>query len=140
MVRSQGPKLQLGIFMPNCSFGYSISTYKPKPDDWTYASNHQVAQAAESAGFDFLFPVSRWKGFGGETNCLGTSLETMTWASVILAATERIRVYSTVHIPVFHPVVAAEMGATLDHIGQGRWGINLVSGWSAQEFQMMGAE
>ena len=140
MVRSQGPKLQLGIFMPNCSFGYSISTYKPKPDDWTYASNKQIAQAAESAGFDFLFPVSRWKGFGGETNYLGTSLETMTWASAILAATERIRVYSTVHIPVFHPVVAAKMGATLAHIGQGRWGINLVSGWSAQEFQMMGIE
>ena len=32
------------------------------------------------------------------------------------------------------------MGATLDHLSGGRWGINLVSGWSAQEFAMMGVE
>jgi alkanesulfonate monooxygenase SsuD/methylene tetrahydromethanopterin reductase-like flavin-dependent oxidoreductase (luciferase family) len=32
------------------------------------------------------------------------------------------------------------MGATLDHIGQGRWGINLVSGWSKEEFGMMGID
>ena len=132
--------LQLGIFMPNCSYAYSISTYKPEPEDWTYESNKNIAQAAEVAGFDFLFPVSRWRGFGGETNYLGTSLETMTWASAILAATRKIRVYSTVHVPVFHPLVAAKMGATLDHIGQGRWGINIVSGWSANEFGMMGIE
>ena len=32
------------------------------------------------------------------------------------------------------------MGATLDHIGQGRWGLNVVSGWSEHEFGMMGIE
>jgi len=130
--------LQLGIFMPNCSNAYSISTYKPVPDDWTYESNKQIAQAAEAAGFDFLFPVSRWRGFGGKTNYLGLSLETMTWAAALLAVTHKLRVYSTVHVPVFHPLVAAKMGATLDHIGQGRWGINIVSGWSKEEFGMMG--
>jgi len=130
--------LQLGIFMPNCSHAYSISTYKPDPNDWTYESNKQIAQAAEAAGFDFLFPVSRWRGFGGETNYLGTSLETMTWAAALLAVTQTIRVYSTVHVPIFHPLVAAKMGATLDHIGNGRWGINIVSGWSQEEFGMMG--
>ncbi len=130
--------LQLGIFMPNCSNAYSISTYKPDPEDWTYAANKQIAQAAEAVGFDFLFPVSRWRGFGGQTNYLGTSLETMTWAAALLAVTQKIRVYSTVHVPIFHPLVAAKMGATLDHIGNGRWGINIVSGWSQEEFGMMG--
>src|SRR5262249_56199599 len=32
------------------------------------------------------------------------------------------------------------MGATLDHISNGRWGINIVSGWSKEEFEMMGLE
>ena len=140
MPESEREPFQLGIFMPNCSHAYCISSYKPEPDDWTYESNKNIAQAAEAAGFDFLFPVSRWRGFGGETNYLGTSLETMTWAAAILAATQTIRVYSTVHVPVFHPLVAAKMGGTLDHIGQGRWGINIVSGWSATEFGMMGIE
>jgi FMNH2-dependent dimethyl sulfone monooxygenase len=132
--------LQLGIFMPNCSNMYAISTYRQEPDEWPYESNKRIALAAEAAGFDFLFPVSRWRGFGGKTNYLGTSLETMTWAAALLAVTQKIRVYSTVHIPVFHPLVVAKMGATLDHISNGRWGINIVSGWSKEEFEMMGLE
>lgn len=132
--------LHLGIFMPNCSYGTSISRYKPDPEDWRIESNHAIAHAAEAAGFHFLFPVSRWKGFGGETNYLGTSIETMTWASSLLTVTERIQVFSTVHVPVFNPVVAAKMGASLDHIGGGRWGINIVSGWNKAEFAMMGID
>ncbi len=130
--------LQLGLFMPNCSNMYAISTHRTVPDEWPYESNKRIALAAEAAGFDFLFPVSRWRGFGGETDYLGTSMETMTWASALLAVTSRIRVFSTVHVPVFHPVVVAKMGATMDHLSQGRWGINLVSGWSKEEFEMMG--
>jgi FMNH2-dependent dimethyl sulfone monooxygenase len=139
MATRSGP-LQIGLFMPNCSNMSAISTYRLVSDEWDYASNRAIALAAEEAGFDFLFPVSRWRGFGGDTDYLGTSLETMTWASALLAVTSRIRVYSTVHVPVFNPVVVAKMGATLDHIGQGRWGINLVSGWSKEEFAMMGVD
>jgi alkanesulfonate monooxygenase SsuD/methylene tetrahydromethanopterin reductase-like flavin-dependent oxidoreductase (luciferase family) len=132
--------MQLGLFMPNCSNAYSISSYKPDPDDWTYESNLRIARAAEAAGFDFLFPVAKWQGYGGQTDYLGTSLETFTWAAALLANTSRINIYSTVHVPVFHPVATAKMGATLDHIGQGRWGLNIVSGWSEHEFGMMGIE
>jgi FMNH2-dependent dimethyl sulfone monooxygenase len=138
--REQRAPLGLGLFMPNCSNAYSISTYKPVPADWTYEANAQIARAAETAGFDFLFPVAKWKGYGGTTDYLGTSLETMTWASALLATTDRIQVFSTVHVPIFHPLVAAKMGATLDHIGKGRWGLNVVSGWSEREFGMMGIE
>jgi hypothetical protein len=56
--------LSLGLFMPNCSNAYSITTYKPVPDDWTYEGNAQIARAAEAAGIDFLFPVAKWKGYG----------------------------------------------------------------------------
>ncbi|MGE0484000.1 MAG: LLM class flavin-dependent oxidoreductase [Gammaproteobacteria bacterium] len=132
--------LRLGLFMPNCSNMYAISSWKVVADEWTWPSNLAIARAAEDAGFDLLFPVSRWRGFGGSTDYLGTSLETMTWASALLAQTSRIQVFSTVHVPVFHPVVVAKMGATLDHLGGGRWGINLVSGWSREEFAMMGME
>ncbi|MGD9603636.1 MAG: LLM class flavin-dependent oxidoreductase [Gammaproteobacteria bacterium] len=139
MTDSRAP-LQLGLFMPNCSNMSAISTYRLVPDEWDFESNKRIALAAEAAGFDFLFPVSRWRGFGGETDYLGTSMETMTWASALLASTARIRVYSTVHVPAFHPFVVAKMGASLAHIGQGRWGINLVSGWSKEEFGMMGMD
>lgn len=137
-----GPRdpLKLGIFMPNCSHMPSISTHKPVLDDWTIASNRAIALAAEEAGFDFLFPVSRWRGFGGKINFLGTSIETMTWASSLLTSTRSIQIFSTVHVPAFHPLVVAKMGASLDHIGSGRWGINIVSGWNKSEFSMLGLE
>jgi dimethylsulfone monooxygenase len=64
----------------------------------------------------------------------------MTWASALLARTSRIKVFSTVHVPLFHPLVTAKMGATLDHMSEGRWGLNVVSGWSEREFGMMGIE
>ncbi|MBT3458233.1 MAG: LLM class flavin-dependent oxidoreductase [Halieaceae bacterium] len=132
--------LSLGLFMPNCSNMPSISTHEVVSDQWTYAENELLAQRAEALGFDYLFPVSRWRGFGGETNFLGTSLETTTWAAALLRATERINIFSTVHIPLFHPFVVAKMGATLAHMSGDRWGLNVVSGWSAREFGMMGVE
>ena len=133
-------RLRFGIFMPSVSSMPNISRYKAQPDDWTFDSNLRIAQAAELAGFDFLFPVSRWRTIGGEIDYHGKSLETMTWAAGLLAATRKIQIFSTVHVPVFNPVVAAKMGATLDHIGGGRWGINIVSGWNRAEFDMMGIE
>lgn len=139
-MRADRPALELGLFMPNCSNMPAISTYRTVDDEWPFEANRRIALAAEAAGFDLLFPVSRWRGFGGTTDYLGTSLETMTWAAGLLAVTQRIKIFSTVHVPMFHPVAVAKMGATLDHISNGRWGLNLVSGWSREEFAMMGIE
>lgn len=133
-------RLRFGIFMPTVSNSPNISHYKADQSDWTFATNRAIAQAAEAAGFDFLFPVSRWRTIGGDIDYHGKSLETMTWASALLASTSRIQIFSTVHVPAFNPVVVAKMGASLDHIGAGRWGINIVSGWNRAEFDMMGIE
>ena len=122
--------------MPNCNHVYSFSSYKPVPDDWTFASNKAIAIAAEQAGFDFLFPLGKWRGWGGTTDVGSLSLETTTWAGALLAVTERIRIYSTVHVPMFHPLVMAKMGATLDHLSNGRWGLNVVSGFGPETDQI----
>jgi len=111
--------IKLGLFMPNCSYAMSISTYKPNPEEWEFEHNVKIAQAAEEENFDFL---------------------TFTWASSLLQRTSRIGVYSTVHVPVYHPFVVAKMGASLDYISGGRWGLNVVSGWNHAEFSMMGLE
>ncbi len=132
--------LRFGIFMPTVSNSPNISHYKADQADWTFAANRAIGLAAEQAGFDFLFPVSRWRSIGGDIDYHGKSLETMTWAAAMLASTTRIQIFSTVHVPAFNPLVAAKMGASLDHIGNGRWGINIVSGWNRSEFEMMGIE
>jgi alkanesulfonate monooxygenase SsuD/methylene tetrahydromethanopterin reductase-like flavin-dependent oxidoreductase (luciferase family) len=85
-----------------------------------------------------MLPIARWKGYGGDTDFHGASLETMTWASGLLASTKRITVFGTVHAPLFNPLIAAKEFVTADHIGAGRLGINLVVGWNEGEFEMFG--
>ena len=44
------------------------------------------------------------------------------------------------HAPLFHPVIAAKEMVTADHIGEGRFGLNIVVGWNEDEFEMFGVE
>jgi len=48
--------------------------------------------------------------------------------------------FTTMHTELFNPVVAAKFGATMDQIGNGRWGLNVVAGWSADDFNSMGLQ
>ena len=57
------------------------------------------------------------------------------------AVTKRILLISTVHILyAWHPLQLAKLGATLDQMSHGRWGINVVTGYKPSEFRMFGLE
>ena len=129
---------KLGLFGPNCSSGRAITKVAER---WSgnWSDNLALARMADGAGLDFLLPIGRWKGYGGETNYQGETYETVTWATGLLAATERITVFATVHAPLLHPVFAAKQFVTADHISQGRFGLNIVCGWNEGEFKMFGA-
>lgn len=130
-------KLKLGAFGSNCSSGIAATKV---PERWSgsWEDNLQLARLLDEAGIDFLLPVARWKGYGGATNFEGTTLETITWACGLLAATSSLTVFGTVHVPLIHPVFAAKQMVTADHIGRGRFGLNVVCGWNADEFDMFG--
>src|SRR6202030_99264 len=104
--------------------------------DASWDNNLKLARLAEEAGFECLVPIARWKGFGGETDVNGASFETITWACGLLAQTRRISVFGTVHVPMIHPVLAAKQMVTADHVGHGRFGLNIVAGWNEDEFGM----
>jgi FMNH2-dependent dimethyl sulfone monooxygenase len=132
-------KFKLGLFSANCSNGLTMTKASVR---WTasWDNNVKAAQLADAAGLEFMLPVGRWKGYRGETNTQGESFETITWATGLLAATREVSVFGTVHVSLIHPVFAAKQIATADHIGQGRFGLNVVAGWNAAEFDMFGAE
>jgi FMNH2-dependent dimethyl sulfone monooxygenase len=134
-----GNKLQIGLFGPNCSSGRAVTLV---PERWSgnWPDNKRLAIMSDDAGIDFLLPIGRWKGYGGDTDYQGTTLETITWATGLLAATKRITVFGTVHAPIFNPVVAAKEMVTADHISEGRFGLNIVVGWNEGEFDMFGVE
>ena len=129
--------LKIGLFGANCSSGRAVTRV---PERWSgsWSDNLRLVRMADEAGIDFMLPIGRWKGYGGDTDYQGATLETVTWACALLASTKRIVVFGTVHAPLFHPVIAAKEFVTADHIGEGRFGLNLVVGWNEDEFQMFG--
>lgn len=132
-----GNAFKIGLFGPNCSSGRAITKV---PERWSgnWEDNLALARMADDAGIDFLLPIGRWKGYGGDTDYQGATYETITWATGLLAATERLTVFATVHAPLFHPVIAAKQLVTADHVGRGRLGLNIVCGWNEGEFRMFG--
>jgi alkanesulfonate monooxygenase SsuD/methylene tetrahydromethanopterin reductase-like flavin-dependent oxidoreductase (luciferase family) len=104
----------------------------------TWEENLRYARWADRLDLDAVVPVARWRGYGGRSNLGERSFETFTWATGLLASTRRIQVFATFHVPLAHPVLAAKMVATADHVSGGRFGLNIVAGWYAQELSMFG--
>jgi alkanesulfonate monooxygenase SsuD/methylene tetrahydromethanopterin reductase-like flavin-dependent oxidoreductase (luciferase family) len=132
-------KLKLGIFASNCSSGMAI-TKVPERWDGSWESNLRLVTIADEAGYEFFLPIARFRGFGGETDFQHSTLETITWATGLLAHTKDITVFGTVIAPLVHPIFAAKQMVTADHISSGRFGLNVVCGWNQDEFDMFGIE
>lgn len=134
-------KMKLGVFATNLSGTASGMSTMPGPmtiSNW--AQQKELAVMADRAGFEALVPATRWKGFGAPSGYWDRTYDVWTWAGAMAAITERIGIFSTVAVPLYHPVMVAKMGATLDHISGGRWGMNIVPGWFGEEFDMFGVE
>ena len=130
-------KFLLATFSSNCSGGMTVSKL---PDRWqaTMENNIKLAKLLDDAGIDFMLPIARWIGYGGETDFHGTVLETMTWAATILAHTKRITAFATMHTVANHPLVLAKQIATLSQASGGRIGLNIVAGWNKPEYEALG--
>ncbi len=134
---SAGPRYKLGLF------GFlheGANTVTTAPERWpgTWDDIETMARHADAAGLDFLLPYARWKGIPGAVQNRLHSFENLTAASAIAAITKRIGVFATVHTTIMHPVIAAKMMVTLDHISRGRAGVNIVCGWNQADFDMFG--
>lgn len=132
-------RLKLGIFAANCSGGQAVTKV---PERWSASWDENLALAvmADEAGLDFMLPIARWLGYEGEGGFHDSSLETITWAAGLLAATKRITIFATVHTAFTHPVMAAKQFATIDQIGHGRFAVNIVCGWNEPEYRLFGLE
>ena len=96
--------LKIGLFGANCSSGRAVTMV---PERWTgnWEDNLALARMADEAGIEFMLPVGRWKGYGGDTDYQGTTLETITWATGLLApdqAHDRVRHRARAAVPSDH--------------------------------------
>ncbi len=105
MLKKEGFKL--GTFSSNCSSGMTVSKL---PERWvnSWENNLKLGKMLDEAGIDFMLPIARWIGYGGETDFHGGVLETVTWATALLANTKDISVFATIHTAANHPAVIAK--------------------------------
>lgn len=134
----------LGLFLSTQTGGFSQSTY-PRTLRWDFDYNLQLTQAAERHGFDFVFSLQQWLpkgGFGGKIHYRENFLDPFITSVALSAATRRIITISTINILYgnSHPLYLARFAATADHISNGRFGLNIVTGYDAKEPLMFGMQ
>jgi FMNH2-dependent dimethyl sulfone monooxygenase len=125
--------LLLGLFLNLQDI--NLSTH-PMSNTWTFDYNVDLVRKAEALGFGLAFSRTQWLpkgGYDGEA-----SLDAFVALGAMAAVTNKILLISTMHVLYgpLHPLHIAKYGATLDHIAKGRWGINIVTGHRAVEYEM----
>ncbi len=107
----------------------------------------EVAQKAESLGFDSLWvldrllwalePASKNPGNprGELPSVMQNTYDPFITLAFVAARTQKVRLGTSVLVASYRsPLVVAKMGATLDLLSGGRFILGLGAGWSADEF------
>ena len=84
---------------------------------------------AERYGLDFVLSMIKLRGFGGKTEFWDHNLESFTLMAGLAAVTTRIKLFATAATLAMPPAIAARMASTIDSISDGRFGLNLITGW-----------
>jgi pyrimidine oxygenase len=129
--------MNIGVFIPIGNNGWLLSENAPqyKP---SFELNKQVTLKAEGYGFDFALSMIKLRGFGGKTEFWDHNLDSFTLMSGLAAVTSRIKLYATVPTLCLPPAIVARMASTVDSISNGRFGLNLITGWQKPEYSQMG--
>ena len=125
--------VKFAYWVPNVSGGLVTSNIEQRTD-WGYDYNVKLAQIAENNGFEYALSQVRYMAsYGAEYQHESTS-----FSLALLLATERLKVIAAVHPGLWQPGVLAKLGATADHLSNGRFAVNVVSGWFKGEFTQLG--
>src|SRR5262249_15744164 len=139
--RAKRNKLMLGLFLPIQNCGWSASS-TPRGTSWHFDYNARLAVRADELGFDLTFGLALWTGKGGQGGGMGSweiTLDQLTTVAGLAPLTRNIILISTIHILYgWHPLHLAKFGATLSHMSNNRWGLNIVTGYVPGEFQKFG--
>jgi len=135
--RNRSPFMNVGIFIPIGNNGWLLSENAPqyKP---SFELNKAITLKAEHYGLDFALSMIKLRGFGGKTEFWDHNLESFTLMAGLAAVTTKIKLFATAASLVMPPAIVARMASTIDSISNGRFGLNLVTGWQRPEYSQMG--
>jgi len=130
-------KIEAGVFIPTVRSGWIHSSNAPyTPGSYKHAL--QVTRLAEFLGFDFVLSPQNWRGAQGPHRFWGDTVDSIAAAGALTQATDRIKVWCTAHVSVHQPAAIAKIVASLSEIGDGRIGLNVVTGGSYMQLYPLG--
>jgi FMNH2-dependent dimethyl sulfone monooxygenase len=131
----------LGLFIPLQQGAWSPSTWT-RGTSWDFEYNAECTVRAEELGFDLVFGLAQWLGkggYGGAMRFRENAADPLLVTAGLAPLTRNIILISTVHILYgWHPLHLAKFAASIDHMSRGRWGLNVVTGYKASEYEMFG--
>jgi FMNH2-dependent dimethyl sulfone monooxygenase len=136
--------LHLSLFAWNVRCGLSatkaVLADPPRYRDfWEWPSASTILREAERAGFDSQLQYGMWSGYGGAIGWNDASLDFATGAAASAAVTERLGLFTTVHVGYgFHPLLIAKITAATDNVSGGRLGVNIVAAADAHDYRQFG--
>lgn len=129
----------VGLFFPTMTGGWIMSraAWEKRREQWRWTYLSQLARRADALDLDYLFmgmAYPHYGGFGGSIDFRAHRMESISTAAAVAAITERIFICPTVHILYhLHPIFLAHLATTIDHVSNGRFGMNIVAGFSPYE-------
>ena len=127
--RSRDGLLRFMSFYPCFSGGHHNPLLNPNVLD---IENHiEFARTAEEIGIEYLFMAEGYdpgSSLARAAYVMNPWLFNPTLAAMLIPVTKRIGIVTSVHFSYIAPIVMARLGANLDAMSGGRWGINLVTG------------
>src|ERR1700756_2304767 len=97
-----GLPVDLGVFLPVTNNGWIISKTSPQFMP-SFALNRKICEAAERIGFNYVFSMAKWRGFGGETEFWKYSIESMILMTGLASVAPRLRLIASVAPALIHP-------------------------------------
>ncbi|MFB2585907.1 LLM class flavin-dependent oxidoreductase [Herbiconiux liukaitaii] len=126
--------MRFGYWTP--IFGGWLRNVDDEETPTTFAHVKEIAQTAEATGFDVtLIAELNLNDIKGQE---APSLDAWELAAAVAAVTSRLEILTAIR-PGYHlPAVAAKRAATIDDISGGRFTLNVVSAWWAEEARQYG--
>ncbi|MDQ2784983.1 MAG: LLM class flavin-dependent oxidoreductase [Chloroflexota bacterium] len=130
------PTPRVGFWLP--IFGGWLRNVEDEgmPATWEYCQ--AVARRAEALGFSTtLIAELNLNDIKGPAEPV---LEAWSTAAALAATTERLEIMAAIRPGFRNPAVVAKMAATIDRIAHGRFTLNVVSAWWAEEARQYGMQ
>lgn len=127
---------QVGFWLP--IFGGWLRNVEDEQMPASFAYCQQVTQRAEELGFSTtLIAELNLNDIKGPAEPI---LEAWTTAAALAASTKSIEIMTAIRPGFRNPAVVAKMAANIDQISHGRFTLNVVSAWWAEEAREYGMD